>query len=176
MEILIVIAIISILSSIIVYKSRNINANQNLMQCKANILELAAAMEAYKASHGFYFGKDPKGHSIGAEGKSTFRCIMSNGNDELLDFDEYKFLPRLYCPLGDLRNTASGSNGTINCTYSYEIRSRYEEYSLICFKHWNTGVLYEHLKGKPGGWRENVTDGMLYLETQDQTYWGKDSW
>ncbi|MBQ7528608.1 hypothetical protein IJT10_01710 [bacterium] len=173
MEILIVIAIIAILSSVIIYKSRNINHNQKYLQCKANILELAAAMEAYKTSNGFYPEKDPAGHFIGSPSSlHAYRLVISNGEDEFCDY--YSFMPRLYCPEGDYRGKTT-STTTPLMAYSYGIRSRYEEYTIICFKHWTYSSMYIHLKNQPAQWGSG-DDGSLAGEDVTKFVYHVDTW
>ena len=177
MEILIVVAIIAILSSVIVYKSRNIKANQQVQQCRANILQIATALEAYKVSNGFYIPPNSKAGTIGsASNAGSYRIICSNGNGELLDFDEFKFIPLLHCPLGDLHSTSVSNGVTINGAYSYGIRLRNEEYSLRCFKHNMAPCVYVHLKDQPAGWRQYDETNVVFTEANPQTYFGKDTW
>ena len=53
LEVLIVIAIIAILSTLIVIRWRDMKKNEEIRQCRANILEFVSALEAYKVSNDF---------------------------------------------------------------------------------------------------------------------------
>ena len=151
LEVLIVIAIIAILSSIIVTKQRKIREEQALQQCRANILEMAAWMEAYKVSNDFYPEKDTSGHCFGdLVNTKSYRCIgYSKGEvgKYLTNF------PVKHCPLGDIRLFTTAQ---VDTEYSYGLRSRYNEYSIRCMGHNNnTTTLYEHLQNKPAGFRSD---------------------
>lgn len=140
-------------------------------------MEIAAALEAYKTSNGFYVPLNSKAGTIGsAKNANSYRIICSNGNNELLDFDEYKFIPELHCPLGDVRMIGVSGNVTVDTVASYGIRLRNEEYSLRCFRHNVTVTRYVHLKGQPAGWSSYDEDNFGYVEEQGTTYWGQDDW
>lgn len=149
-----------------------------MLQCKANILQIANALESYKASNDFYIPKGTKAGTIGSPSNvNSYRIIARMGNNELLDFAEFNFIPELSCPLGGVRSTSVSGTVTIYGTYSYGLRLRQEEYSIRCFKHNRTGMLYTHLKDQPAGWKaETWNDNTMDLETADKIYYRNDSW
>ncbi|MBQ7528402.1 prepilin-type N-terminal cleavage/methylation domain-containing protein [bacterium] len=152
LEVLIVIAIIAILSTLIVIRWRDMKKNEEIRQCRANILEIAAWMEAYKTSNDFYPGKDKNGKYIGDVYKSnSYRCIGYNTDEIGQHFINF---PVVRCPLGDVSLYTTAHVWT---QYSYGLRSRYNEYTIRCMVHNNsTTTLYEHIQGRPAGFRSEL--------------------
>lgn len=108
MEVLIVIAIIAILSSIIVVKQRNAEKNLRIRQCRANILEIALALDAYKASNDFYPTE------IHGSAKGKIPALKRS-------WTEKYHLPFLYCPLGTREGCANSGALTQNYTNTSDL-------------------------------------------------------
>lgn len=143
MEILIVVAIIGILSAVLISRHTYMKKNQELMQCKANILSIANWLEAYKVSNGFYPQKDKNGGNIGSASNPNSYRLISGDKGEL--GEEFNGFPITFCPLGT-KTVLSTENQ--NVSYSYGIRIRWDEYTIYCAMHGSGLTRYRHIKGE----------------------------
>lgn len=150
LEILIVIAIVSILVGLIMTRHYKIRTGQMVEQCRANILEMAAWMETYKVSKGFYPQKDLNGGNIGsASNPNSYRCISDDPGELGKDFPGF---PVNFCPLG---KKAITNDQNLPVSYSYGMRIRWDEYTIKCSVHNLKATRYEHLKDQPAGFNQD---------------------
>lgn len=167
LEILIVVAIIGILSTIFTVRYARMKDNQDLQLCRANIMELAQILEAYKVSNGFYPIKDKNGGYIGSSSNAnSYRLIATfDGSEDetVVNSAGARLFPPKACPKNLREANASTDPNTgkvIAYSYSYGLRVRADEYTIICFTHSVTSTKYAHPKDQPAGF---VSDN-LYVQ------------
>ena len=99
LEVLIVIAIIGILSTVIAIKWQNMKRDEQIRTCRANILEIVSALEAYRVSNDFF-----QVYHTNKNGVSQVHPL-----DERMSRDLH--LPTPTCPIGPVGRYRADAGG-----------------------------------------------------------------
>ena len=161
LEVLIVIAIIGILSSIIVVRWIHMREYQRFQQCRANILEIANTLESQRASFDTYAYFYKKISPWGLYTGSNSARLMLSGTIIMTSSDlELLHLPGVECPCSvPLKNNLgnyhpNGKNGyKIGDKIEYYLTLGDDCYTLSCCNNrgrkYSTAYLtYSRIKGK----------------------------
>ena len=174
-ELLVVLAIISVLAAFLVLSIRNRDRSAKIEQCKANLVAIADAMESFKASDGEYIHSGDYKYKDGTSvrtltlnfGTAENTSEFYNSEDDvdvamLIEHSDvgicsaFKNLP-VQCPADDVVRTAAST--------SYKIKLNPNNYTIYC----TCGELHGLSTGFPRYLHGVGSNGQITVDAKVQT-------